>query len=380
MRIVIAPNAFKNSLDAAEAAKAISHGLQQSKLHCETVCFPVGDGGDGTGALLISHLKGERISVTVHDPLGRTIESSFGLVDNGATGIIEMAEASGLRLLQPEEYDPLHATTFGTGELIKAALDKAVKRIIICIGGSATVDAGTGILQALGAKFFDANENELQQLPASLKDLFAVNLLGIDKRLFQTEMIVLCDVANTLLGDHGAAKVFGPQKGATENDIKQLEAGFKKLCNIVYDESGKDMSLIKHGGAAGGVAAALHIFLHAALVNGIEYFLTITNFDEALNGADLVITGEGSIDAQTLQGKGPFGVAQKAKQKQITVIGIAGKVPLIPDEHLHQFFDVLLSINNEASDISTAIKNSYENMVRTAKSLGDLLAINETIR
>ncbi|CAN5594081.1 glycerate kinase [soil metagenome] len=380
MRIVIAPNAFKNSLTASEAATAIEKGLQQSKLDCETICFPVGDGGDGTAALLINHLNGERITVMVHDPLGRMIESSFGLADNGKTAIIEMADASGLRLLKPEEYDPLHVTTFGTGELIKAALDKAVKKIIICIGGSATVDAGTGILKALGAKFFDIHEQELEHLPGSMKDLFAVNLLGMDKRLFYTELFVLCDVENTLLGEHGAAKIFGPQKGATKENVQQLEEGFKRLCNIVYDESGKDMSLIKHGGAAGGVSAGLHTFLHAKLVNGIDHFLDATSFNEQLNNADLVITGEGSIDTQTLQGKGPFGVAQNAKKYNLPVIGIAGRIPMMPDEKLHAYFDILLPINNEAVELSTAMQYTYENLVRTARSLGDLLAINKAVR
>lgn len=380
MRIVIAPNAFKNSLAAADVAEAINKGLQQSKLGCDTICFPVGDGGDGTVALLIDHLKGKRVTVSVRDPLGRMIESSFGLVDEGKTAVIEMADASGLRLLQPEEYDPLHATTYGTGELIKAALDKDVTKVIICIGGSATVDAGIGIMQALGAKFFDINEKELQHLPGSLKDLFAVNLLGLDQRLFHTELVVLCDVENTLLGDHGAAKIFGPQKGATKNDVEKLEEGFKRLCNIVYDESGKDMSMIKHGGAAGGVAAGLYTFLHAKLVKGIDHFLTITGFDEQLKNADLVITGEGSIDTQTLHGKGPFGVAQKAKQHGLAVIGIAGKVPLVADEKLHAYFDILVSINNEAVDLSTAMTNTYENLVRTARSFGDMLAMKNIIR
>lgn len=380
MRIIVAPNAFKNSLDAAEVAAAIRKGLQQSKFDCEAICFPVGDGGDGTGTLIIDHFKGSKVPVSVQDPLGRIIESSFGIIANGTTAVIEMADASGLRLLKPEEYDPLHTTTFGTGQLIKAALDKGVTKIIICIGGSATVDAGTGIMQALGAKFFDINEKELHHLPASLKELFAVNLLGVDQRLFHTEIVVLCDVENTLLGEHGAAKIFGPQKGATTENIQQLEEGFKRLCNIVYDESGKDMSLVKHGGAAGGVAATLHTFLHARLVPGIEHFLEITKFDEALNDADLVITGEGSIDTQTLQGKGPFGVAQKAKQKNLPVIGIAGKVPLIPDEQLLSSFNILLSINNEATDLSTAMQYTYENLVRTSRSLGDILAINNLVR
>lgn len=380
MRIIIAPNAFKNSLTASDVAKAIDKGLHQSKLDCETVCFPVGDGGDGTAALLLEHLNGERIATTVHDPIGRMIESSFGLTDRGKTAVIEMADASGLRLLKPEEYDPLYATSFGTGELIKIALDKGVNKIILCIGGSATVDAGTGIIKALGGKFFDIHEQELQHLPASLQDLFAINLLGIDKRLLHTELFVLCDVENTLLGEHGAARVFGPQKGATKENVQQLEDGFKRLCNIVYDESGKDMSLIKHGGAAGGVAAGLHTFLHAKLVNGIDHFLDITGFNEQLSKADLVITGEGSIDTQTLQGKGPFGVAQHAKKFNLPVIGIAGRIPRIPDEKLHTYFDILLPINNEAVEVSIAMQYTYENIVRTARSLGDLLAIRKAIR
>ena len=375
MKIVIAPNAFKNSLDATAVAEAISKGLLQSKLDCETICFPVGDGGDGTGVLLTTHFNGKKIVTSVYDPLHRIIESSFGFIEESKTAIIEMADASGLRLLKPEEYDPLHATTFGTGELIKAALDKGVNKIIICIGGSATVDAATGILQSLGARFFDVNENELQHLPGSLKNIHAVNLLELDKRILQTELIVLCDVENTLLGEHGAAKIFGPQKGATNDDVKLLEDGFKKLCNIVYDESGKDMSMIKHGGAAGGVAAGLHTFLNAKLANGIDHFLEITKFDNAIKDADLLITGEGSIDLQTLEGKAPYGVAVAAKKYKIPVIAFAGKVPLITKEKLNQYFDVLLPISNEAMDLSTAMQYTYENLVRTAKMLGDLLSM-----
>lgn len=373
MKIVIAPNAFKNSLDAAAVAEAISKGLKQSNLMCETICFPVGDGGDGTGALLTAHFNAKKITVKVHDPLRRIIDAAFGFDEKNKTAIIEMADASGLRLLKPNEYDPLHATTFGTGELIKSALDKDAKKIIICIGGSATVDAATGILQALGAKFYDINENELQHLPASLKDVHAVNLLNLDKRILQTEMTVLCDVENTFLGEHGAVKIFGPQKGASEDDIKLLEEGFKRLCNIVYDESGRDMSMIKYGGAAGGIAAGLHTFLHAKLVNGIEHFLSITQFQEVLKDADFVITGEGSIDLQTLEGKAPYGVAVAAKKYNIPVIAIAGKVPLETNKELNKYFDVLLPINNEAMELSQAIQHTSENLERTAKLLGNLL-------
>lgn len=377
MRILIAPNAFKNSLDATKVAEAIGKGLQESKLCCNTTCFPVGDGGDGTASLLMQHLKGKMLEATVHDPLGRKIKASFGLTDDNTTAVIELADASGLRLLNPGEYAPLHTNTYGTGELIKLALDKGVNKIIIGIGGSATVDAGTGILQALGAKFYDGNENELQDLPASLITLSRIDTTRMDERLFQTEIIVLCDVENTLLGMDGAAVVFGPQKGASENDVQELEKALTQLSKIVLAETGHDMIVTKHGGAAGGVAAGMQTFLQARLVNGIDYFLDITSFDAALQNADLVITGEGSIDSQTLQGKAPFGVAKRAKEKSIPVIGFAGKIPLYNDEQLQQYFDVLIPINNEITHLQTAIENTSDNLVRSAKLLGDLLTMQK---
>jgi glycerate 2-kinase len=374
MRILIAPNAFKKSLAAGQVAEAISKGLQESKLACSSVCFPVGDGGDGTASLLVQHFSGKVIAATVHDPLGRKIETSFGLIDNDATAVIELADASGLKLLQPVEYAPLYATTYGTGEMIKQALDHGVKKIIIGIGGSATVDAGVGLLKALGVKFLNANGSELNQLPASLIDLHKIDITATDSRLAGTEIVVLCDVANTLLGPAGAASVFGPQKGADENDVQQLERALTQLRNVVLDKNGRDMATMKHGGASGGVAAGLHTFLDAQPVNGIEYFLDITAFDASLENADLVITGEGSIDLQTLQGKAPFGVAKRAKEKSIPVIGVAGKVPLYPDAELQQYFDALLPINHEAMDLETAIACTYDNLVRTGKLIGDLLS------
>jgi glycerate 2-kinase len=374
MRILIAPNAFKNSLDAVKVAEAISKGLQQGKLSCSTVCFPVGDGGDGTASLLVQHFNGKMIEAMVHDPLGRKIKTSFGLTDDDNTAVIELADASGLRLLQANEYAPLHTNTYGTGELIKQALNKGVKKIILGIGGSATVDAGVGLLQALGIKFYDGTGDELQQLPASLINLHKIDTTGMDKRLANTEIVVVCDVANTLLGTAGAATIFGPQKGAAENEVQQLEKALTQLRNIVFAETGKDMAAIKHGGASGGVAAGLHSFLQAKLVNGIEYFLDITGFDTELENADLVITGEGSIDIQTLQGKAPFGVAKRAKEKSIPVIGIAGKIPLHHDKELQQYFDVLIPISHQSMDIQTAIGCSYDNLVRTGKMLGDLMS------
>ncbi|MFI5131306.1 MAG: glycerate kinase, partial [Chitinophagales bacterium] len=321
MHILIAPNAFKNSLDAGDVAAAINEGLKQSNLTCTTTPFPVGDGGDGTGALIIQHLNGTVIKVKVQDPFGRKISSSFGLIDNGNTAVIEMANASGLRLLKPNELDPLHASSFGTGELIKQALDKNVDKIIICVGGSATVDGGSGILQALGFIFLDKHKKELNKLPGKLMEADAIDFSTIDPRIANCKLIILCDVENKLLGKEGAAAIFGPQKGASPADVEKLEASLSNLKEVILKLTGKDISTIKHGGAAGGVAAALSALLNAQLVNGIDYFLSLTGFETVLENTDLVITGEGSIDEQTLQGKGPFGVAKKAKDKKLPVIG-----------------------------------------------------------
>jgi glycerate kinase len=375
MNILIAPNAFKNSIDANDAARAIKEGLLQSKLKCTCECFPVADGGDGTAALLLEKLNGTIVHAKVHDPLGRKISSSFGMIDNANTAVIELADASGLRLLKAEEYDPIETSTFGTGEMILHALDKGAKKLVLGIGGSATVDGGTGILKALGMRFFNAEENELQNLPEDLMHLAAVDTSNIDERIFSTEIIVLCDVQNFLLGEKGAAKIFGPQKGATPDEVKALEARLTKWWDVTLRQEAKDMSVIKHGGAAGGVAAGLTTYLNAKLVNGIDYFLQLTNFDRALQNANLVITGEGSIDEQTLEGKGPFGVAQKAKEKNLPVIALGGKIPLHISDSLEKYFDVILPINNEI--LSPAIfQEAKENLIRTAMQLGNILAIN----
>ena len=375
MHILIAPNAFKNSLPATAAADIISEGLLHSKLNCTCDCFPVGDGGDGTAGLIIKHCGGKIVPVSVQDPLGRTINSSFGLINNGRTAVIEMSDASGLRLLDPGEYDPLEATTAGTGELIRSALDAGVNKIIMGIGGSATVDGAAGLLKVLGIRFLDASGKILSKLPQSLVNLNSIDMSGLDKRILQCELIVLCDVENKLLGDHGAASVFGPQKGATAEGIKILETALKKFRDISLKQTGFDMGAIKHGGAAGGTAAGVAAFLRAEIVNGIDYFLQITEFNKYLDKADLVITGEGSIDTQTLDGKGPFGVARKAKEKNIPVIGLAGQVPLLPDKLLEKYFDVLLAIGNSPADLATAMKSTADNLRRTAVAVGNMLSV-----
>jgi glycerate kinase len=371
--ILVAPNAFKNSLGAEEAAACIQRGILRSLPACQCTLFPIGDGGDGTGHLITSHQKGQKVSAIAHDPLGRQIETSYGLIDQGKTAVIEMADASGIRLLSPDRLDPLHANSLGTGDLIRQALDQGVKRILITLGGSATVDGGTGILCALGVKFKDALGNELNNLPADLDKLRTIDLTEIDQRLASCELIVLCDVENPLLGETGSASVFGPQKGAVPQQVHHLEKCLTRLSGAIQSKTGKEVSQIKYGGSAGGVAAGLHGILNATLVNGLDYFLIQTGFDDALKGSDLVITGEGRIDSQTLQGKGPFGIAQRAKKAAVPVIGLAGSIPLKDMASLHTYFDALLPINYELTDLNTAFSNTADNLSHIAEAVGHII-------
>ena len=374
MRILVAPNAFKNSLPAVNVADAIREGLEESKLDANIDCFPVGDGGDGTAELLLEYHNGSNIVTTVYDPLMRKISSSFGLMEAGKTAVIEMANASGLRLLQSNELDPLHTSSFGTGELIVKALDKGVNKIIMCIGGSATVDGAVGSLHALGFRFLNKYGNELTGMPETLVDLETIDFSTVDERVKKCKIVVLCDVENVLLGKEGAAAVFGPQKGASPDDVKKLEASLTKLADVILRQTGQDITMIKSGGAAGGMAAGLGALLHAELVNGIDYFLSLTRFDEVVKDKNIVITGEGSIDLQTLQGKGPFGVAKRAKEKGIPVIGLAGKIPAERIGALDRYFDVLMSINVEDTELSYALSQTEQNLERTSKKIGDVLA------
>lgn len=380
MNILIAPNAFKNSLDATAVSKALGEGLLQGGLPCSIEYFPVGDGGDGTAELIIQKQNGKTIDVEVHDALGRKIKSFYGLIDNKKTAVIELANASGIKLLKTNELNPLLTTTFGTGELVKNALDKKISKIILCIGGSATVDGGTGILRALGIKFLDDKNKEIKHIPKDLGRLNAVDVSEFDPRVLNCELVIVCDVDNTLLGNNGAAKIFGPQKGASNDDVVKLETALTTFNAITLKQTGVDMAAIKHGGAAGGVAAGLAAYCKAKLVNGIDYFLSITGFEEALQKADIVITGEGKIDAQTLQGKGPYGVAVKSKEKNIPVIGVAGNIPLESNNALQQYFDVLLSINNEATDINTAMQHTKANLIRTGATIGRLIGLSQKIK
>jgi glycerate kinase len=355
MKIVIAPNAFKNSLAADAAATAILQGLRESRLDFTGECFPVGDGGDGTGDLLIKMLGATKVEAAAHDPLGRQRQASFGLA--GDTAIIEMASASGIRLLKREELDPLQALSTGTGDLMRAALDRGARHIILGMGGSATVDGGVGILTALGIRIDNTD----------------IDTSNLDPRLAATRITVLCDVNNPLLGPQGAAAVFGPQKGATPEAVHQLETRLQILAELIQKTTGKEIAGLAKGGTAGGAAAGMYGLLNAGLVNGIDYFLQLTGFDKVLESADWVITGEGSLDEQTLQGKAPYGVAVNSKRKGVPVICLAGRLPQ-NTERLDEYFAVLLPINQRLLHPAEALKHTADNLRATAKAVGNLLA------
>lgn len=354
--ILIAPNSFRDSLDAFQVADIIERAFLTIDTNFHITKMPIADGGDFTGAVLVKALNGTWRAVEVLDPLKRTIRSKIGIVtlNHQSTAIIELAEASGTKLLNRSELNPIVTTTFGTGQLIKAALEMGCQRIIIGVGGSATVDGGMGIMQALGVQFFDKTGRLLDTGGGQLERIAHIDHHKMDKRIANCDIIVPCDVDNALLGEQGAAMVFGPQKGATPTQVQQLENGLANYAHQVQRHLQKDITTLKHGGAAGGVSAGLHAFFNAQLVSGSAFILDTIGFDAALKKADLVITAEGKLDSQTLGGKAPYAVALRAKQHNKPVIAFAGQVPTsdLP------IFDGVFSIINAPMPLAQAIEQA----------------------
>ena len=366
MHILISPNAFKNTLTATEAAAAILEGLQQSRLSFTYELFPVGDGGDGTGDLLIERFHGRDRMTSALDPIGRPLTACYGLIEQGDTAIIEMTYASGLKHLRKHELDPLTASSYGTGQLMKDAVQYGVKKIVIPMGGSATVDGGTGILRALGYRFYDSNGQELHYI-MDMHRLQSIKLSLMHEQLNSMNIIVLCDVNNPLTGSSGAAAVYGPQKGADEKAVAILDRSLEKLAMVMEQTSGLRIIDLPGAGTAGGAAAGLHAMLQAELVRGIDYFLDTTSFDESLSKADLVITGEGSLDSQTMQGKAPFGVATRARAAGKRTACLAGILPAPPDQAMQDLFDLILP-TLEFPTLLTRDR-AYQNLRQTARRL-----------
>ena len=326
LRIVIAPDSFKGSMTALEAACAIERGLRKAMPDIATVKVPMADGGEGTARAIVEASGGRFITRTVSDPLGRPVRAAFGVAGDGKTAVVEMAAASGLTLLSPSERNPLKTTTRGTGELILCALGLGVTRIIAGLGGSATVDGGAGMASALGVRFLDRAGHVLPHGGGALSRLRSIDCMRQDPRLKSVEVIVACDVTNPLTGRHGASRVYGPQKGATPAMVRELDAGLAQLAKVISRDLGKDVLHTPGSGAAGGLGAGLIAFLNARLERGVELVMETVELEKHLADCHLVITGEGRMDGQTAFGKTAAGVARAAKQRGIPVIAICGSL------------------------------------------------------
>ena len=327
-KIVVASDSFKGSLSSLDVAQNVEKAIREVYPLCDVLKVNVADGGEGTMEALQQTLGGVRVSLVVKDPLGREIEATYVILNDGITAVVEMSAASGLPLLKSDERNPLKTSTYGTGQLICDALDRGCRKILVGIGGSATNDAGMGMLQALGFRFLDAQGNQLQPVGANLQLVSSIDSTGRHPDLDKTEFVVACDVKAPLYGRNGAAYVFAPQKGADQKMVEMLDAGLRHFSEVSSAMAGYDCSQMQGTGAAGGLGYAFRQYLHARLERGIEMVLDAIGFDDIISGADLVITGEGRVDSQTLTGKTPFGVAQHAHRQRIPVVVIGGSVEI----------------------------------------------------
>ena len=373
MNILIAPDSFKDSLSAMEVASALGRGIQ--KIIPDAICtlIPMADGGEGTVDSVVEATGGKRVNLRVKDPLLRDVPSFYGLTGDGSTAIIEMAAASGIELLTGEERNPWITSTFGTGQLIRDALDRRVKRILLGIGGSATNDGGAGMAQALGVVFKGKDGIMPVQGGGLLNEVEHIQMENLDPRIAGTEIVVACDVNNPLTGPEGASAVYGPQKGADGEMVRKLDQNLSHLAELMRDQLGKDVSCMEGAGAAGGLGAGLMAFLDARLVSGFDLIADVLGLEERIGAADLVITGEGRMDAQTRFGKTPFGVARMAKEQGLPVIGVAGSLDEDAGVLYEHGFDLLMPIQERPVNLEFALKNAAGLLERTGERMARLL-------
>ncbi|HDU6295052.1 TPA: glycerate kinase [Klebsiella aerogenes] len=373
MKIVIAPDSYKESLSALDVATAIETGFREIYPHAEYVKVPVADGGEGTVEAMVAATQGHIVQVSVTGPLGEPVNAFYGLSGDMRCAYIEMAAASGLESVPPTRRNPLLTTSWGTGELIRHALDAGVSQIIIGIGGSATNDGGAGMAQALGAKLLSAGQQQIAPGGGALETLARIDLSELDPRLADCRIDVACDVTNPLTGPQGASAVFGPQKGATAAMIERLDRGLQHFAQIIDRDLDIDVLNLEGGGAAGGMGAALYAFCGANLRPGIEIVTDALGLADLVADADLVITGEGRIDSQTIHGKVPVGVAKVAKRFNVPVIGIAGS--LIADVGVvHQHgLDAVFSVLYTVCTLDEALANAAANVRMTARNVAAVL-------
>ncbi len=373
MKFILAPDSFKESMTSKDACNAMERGIKKVLKDAICIKVPMADGGEGTVEALVESTGGRIVNALVTHPLGsKKIKADYGILGNGKKAIIEMASASGIHLVEREKRNPLITTTYGTGELILDAINRGIKHIIIGIGGSATNDGGAGMLQALGCHLLDKEGNELPFGGAALINLNTIDLTNFDSRLKEVTFEVACDVTNPLIGEQGASRIFGPQKGATEEMIIELDKALTNYAEVIKKDFKIDVANVEGAGAAGGLGAALLIFLNGELKRGIDLIMKHTDLENKIKGADFVFTGEGAIDGQTIFGKTPMGVANIAKKNGVKTIAFAGKI----DEGAENLYDVginsifgimrgVCSLDEALKDGKINLEKTVENVVRT---------------
>ena len=365
MYILVAPDKFRGSLEASEVCQSVTEGVRLAYPDAEVVSIPLADGGEGTTRILTEQSRGKFVTAIVHDPLGRYIEAEYGISGDGTTAFIEMAAASGLNLLKPWEQNPLLTHTTGTGELILHAINAGVQKIILGIGGSATTDAGMGMALILGYEFLDENHEVLAPSGENLSRIRFINTEKADGRLKHIQIIVACDVTNPLYGESGAAHIYGPQKGATTVMVAELDRGLRTIAKVAAETFGKDISDNPGAGAAGGLGAGALWFLHAELREGVSIVMEQTNIAQHIKKADLVITGEGKVDDQTLQGKVVKGLADLCQKYQVPLAVVCGTLMISADESRMAGITYAVSVLNRPMTLPQAEGEAYS-LVRDA--------------
>lgn len=359
MKIVLAPDKFKNSLTGLEFCNAIEEGVLGVLQDVEIIKLPLADGGDGTIEVVNYYLKGREIEVVVNNPFFQPIKATYLFSQTTKTAFIEMAEASGVKLLKPEQFDCKNATTLGTGEMIVDAIEKGVSKIILGIGGSATNDCGLGMATALGYRFLSKNGEEVKPIGANLSKIVSIDVTGVHPKLREVSFSVACDVTNPLYGENGAAYVYASQKGATMEDIEMLDKGLRSLSKLLDDVFYVESQVVVGAGAAGGMGIASKVFFNADLSPGIELIKSLAQFDTKITGADWIITGEGKLDSQTLSGKTIQGVIDSSKAKQIKVAAFCGAIELSKEEMAKMGISYSDSVIEKAESLEDAMGNGY---------------------
>lgn len=372
-KIVVASDSFKGSLTSLQVADSVQKAVRQVCPSCDVVKVNVADGGEGTMEALQQTLGGTKEMIPVSDPLGRRIMAGYVILEDNRTAVIEMSAASGLPLLLPSERDPMKTSTYGTGEMICDALNRGCRKFLVGIGGSATNDAGMGVLAALGYRFKDADGQILPPVGGSLQKVSVIETDAVHPALSETEFIVACDVTAPLYGPEGAAYVFAPQKGADLQMVEQLDEGLRHFSQVAAEVCDVDSSSLQGSGAAGGLGYAFRQFLDARLERGVDMVLDAIGFDQIISGADLIITGEGKVDSQTLTGKTPFGVAQRAHRQNIPVVAIGGCVQISQEDASEAGFAGVYQVSpsgmplEEAMRLDVASKNVYDTTLKILK-------------